>query len=94
MVGSDPSRMSGCERLERALEECRRRVPAGPGREAACKHLSRGLAQCLISEACPDELEAVRALCASGGTALKRAQCQQAELSLSLCLSSLQQQHP
>lgn len=77
--------------MERALDECQRRVPAGPAREAACKHLSRGLAQCLVAEACPDESEAVQTLCRSAGTALKREQCQQAQLSLAVCLSSLQQ---
>ncbi|XP_042945608.1 uncharacterized protein LOC122279223 [Carya illinoinensis] len=81
----------GCERLQLALEECHRKVPIGPARDAACKHLNRALAQCLVSLACPDETEAVRSFCSSGGTATKRAQCQQAQLSLSLCLSSLQQ---
>ncbi|XP_061369346.1 uncharacterized protein LOC133312195 [Gastrolobium bilobum] len=86
--------MSGegtCERLQRALRECHRRVPAGPGRDRACRHLNHALAKCLVCLACPDESEAVRSLCSSAGTALKRNQCQRAQLSLSLCLSSHQQ---
>ncbi|KAL5773426.1 hypothetical protein ACOSP7_013015 [Xanthoceras sorbifolium] len=78
----------GCERLHNALIECHKRVSSGPARESACRHLNRALAQCLVSEACPEEAEAVRSMCASGGTALKRSQCQQAQLSLSFCMSS------
>nr|XP_011460474.1 PREDICTED: uncharacterized protein LOC105350359 [Fragaria vesca subsp. vesca] len=81
-----------CDRLQRALVECHRRIPAGRARESGCRHLNRGLAECLVSVACPDEAEAVRSLCGSGGTGLKRTQCQQAQLSLSVCLSSLQRQ--
>ncbi|KAK7303737.1 hypothetical protein RJT34_14650 [Clitoria ternatea] len=77
-----------CERLERALRECHRRVPAGPPRDTACRHLNHALAICLVSFACPQESEAVRTLCSTAGTSLKRHQCQQAQLSLSLCLSS------
>ncbi|PIN14621.1 hypothetical protein CDL12_12753 [Handroanthus impetiginosus] len=86
---SPPSTVNihGCERLYRALTECHRRIPAGPSREAACRHLNRSLAQCLVAVACPEESDAVRSLCSSGGTALKRRQCQQAQLSLSVCLS-------
>ncbi|KAB1222116.1 hypothetical protein CJ030_MR2G018434 [Morella rubra] len=80
-----------CDRLLRSLEECHRRVRAGPVRDMACKHLNLALAQCLVSSACQEESGAVRAHCSSVGTSLKRAQCQQAQLSLSLCLSSLQQ---
>ncbi|GMN62184.1 hypothetical protein TIFTF001_031268 [Ficus carica] len=80
----------GCERLQRALSDCHRRMPPGPARESACRHLNRALAECLVSAACPEECEAVRSLCPSAGTALKRSQCQNAQLSLSLCLSSLQ----
>ncbi|KAK9937149.1 hypothetical protein M0R45_013958 [Rubus argutus] len=79
-----------CDRLQRALSECHRRIKSGPEREAGCRHLNRGLAECLVSVACPDEWEAVRSLCGSGGTELKRTQCQQAQLSLSVCLSSHQ----
>ncbi|KAF7801361.1 Cytochrome c oxidase biogenesis protein Cmc1-like [Senna tora] len=82
---------STCDRLHRALSECHRRVPSGPARESACRHLNHGLAMCLVSLACRDEAEAVRSLCSSSGTALKRSQCQQANLSLSVCLSSHQQ---
>ncbi|EEF47939.1 uncharacterized protein LOC8285413 [Ricinus communis] len=79
-----------CERLYQALCECHRRIPAGQGREVSCRHLNRGLAECLVSVVCPEESEAVRSLCNSGGTALKRSQCRQAQLSLSICLSSHQ----
>ncbi|KAJ4702526.1 COX assembly mitochondrial protein [Melia azedarach] len=78
----------GCEKLHKALCECHRRVASGPVRESVCRHLNRSLAECLVAEACPEESEAVRSLCSSGGTALKRSQCQQAQLSLSVCLSS------
>ncbi|KAI4338738.1 hypothetical protein MLD38_023758 [Melastoma candidum] len=80
----------GCERLQKALCDCHRRIPGGFGRNTACRPLNQALAQCLVSEACPDESEAVRSMCGSGGTALKRSQCQQAQLSLSICLSSHQ----
>ncbi|KAK7412911.1 hypothetical protein VNO78_04661 [Psophocarpus tetragonolobus] len=79
-----------CERVEKALRECQRRVPAGPSGDSACRHLNQALAMCLVSLACPEESEAVRTLCSTAGTALKRRQCQQAQLSLSLCLSSHQ----
>ncbi|XP_027338291.1 uncharacterized protein LOC113852252 [Abrus precatorius] len=82
-----------CERVERALRECHRRVPSGPSRDTACRHLNHALATCLVSLACPHEWEAVRTLCSTAGTALKRQQCQQAQLSLSLCLSLSSQQH-
>lgn len=80
----------GCERLEQALRECHKRLPEGPARRSACRHLNRALAECLVATACPSEAEAVRSLCSSGGTALKRSQCEQAKFSLSFCLSSLQ----
>ncbi|KAJ8452525.1 hypothetical protein Cgig2_000114 [Carnegiea gigantea] len=79
-----------CERLHKALCECHRRIPAGAARKSACRHLNRALADCLVSVICPSELEAVQSLCSSAGTALKRSQCQQARLSLSICLSSHQ----
>ncbi|XP_021890068.1 uncharacterized protein LOC110808769 [Carica papaya] len=79
--------MNSCEKLQRASYECHRRFPPGLARDSACRHLNRALAQCLVSEMCPEECEAVRSLCASGGTHLKRSQCQQAQLSLSICLS-------
>jgi len=80
-----------CERVENALRECHRRIPAGPSRDSACRHLSQALAMCLVSSVCPEQSEAVRTLCSTAGTALKRRQCQQAQFSLSLCLSSHQQ---
>ncbi|KAJ0097509.1 hypothetical protein Patl1_27181 [Pistacia atlantica] len=81
--------MGGCDRLQKALCECHKRVGSSSRtRDSACRHLNRALVQCLVSEACPEESEAVRSLCASGGTALKRSQCQQAQLSLSVCISS------
>lgn len=78
----------GCGRLHRALCECHKRVASGPARESVCRHLNRALAECLVADACPEESEAVRSFCSSGGTALKRSQCQQAQLALSVCLSS------
>ncbi|KAF3454303.1 hypothetical protein FNV43_RR04750 [Rhamnella rubrinervis] len=86
-VGEGATEIRGCERLQRALLECHRRIPAGRMRESACRHLNRAMAQCLVSAVCPDECEAVQSLCSSAGTALKRSQCQQAQLSLSVCLS-------
>ncbi|XP_004487808.1 uncharacterized protein [Cicer arietinum] len=77
-----------CEGLHRSLLECHRRVPSGPARNSACRHLNHAFAVCLVSLACPQESEAVRTLCSSAGTALKRRQCQQAQLSLSFCLDS------
>ncbi|WCJ20648.1 hypothetical protein M5689_002868 [Euphorbia peplus] len=91
MAGGETRKVGAeCEKVHRALTECHRRVPPGLMREASCRHLNRATAQCLVSVACPDESEAVRNLCGSGGTSLKRSQCQQAQLSLSVCLSSLQ----
>ncbi|XP_057433386.1 uncharacterized protein LOC130726176 [Lotus japonicus] len=78
-----------CDTLQRALEDCHRRIPSGLARDSACRHINHALAMCLVSLACPHEIEAVRTLCSSTGTSLKRHQCQQAQLSLSLCLSSL-----
>ncbi|CAO2837238.1 unnamed protein product [Amaranthus hypochondriacus] len=80
----------GCERLQNALYECHRRIPAGIARKTACSHLNRAFADCLIGIICPSELEVVRSLCSSGGTSLKRSQCQQARLSLSVCISQHQ----
>ncbi|XP_043701786.1 uncharacterized protein LOC122652174 [Telopea speciosissima] len=81
---------SGCERLHRALCECHRRVAPGLPRDVACRHLNRSLADCLVSLACPAEMDAVRSLCSSSGTSVKRSQCQEAKLALSICLSSHQ----
>ncbi|KAH7542205.1 hypothetical protein FEM48_Zijuj02G0048500 [Ziziphus jujuba var. spinosa] len=80
--------------FKQALIECHRRMPVGPARESACRHLNRATAQCLVSMACPEECEAVRSLCSSSGTALKRSQCQAAQVSLSVCLSSCQLSNP
>ncbi|KAK4794393.1 hypothetical protein SAY86_012387 [Trapa natans] len=93
MAGLYPKAMviGPCDRLHQALCECHRKIPAGIDREIACRQLNRALAECLVSEACPKEMEAVRSLCSSGGTALKRSQCQQAQLALSICISSHQQ---
>ncbi|XP_021294866.1 uncharacterized protein LOC110424593 [Herrania umbratica] len=82
---------TGCKRLQKALCECHQRFGPGATRDAACRHLNRALAECLVSVLCPAESEAVRTLCASGGTRLKRSQCQEARLSLSVCISSHQQ---
>ncbi|KAL5977497.1 hypothetical protein ACLOJK_021844 [Asimina triloba] len=79
-----------CDRLHEALCDCHRRFRSSLERDVACRHLNRALATCLVAGACPSESEAVSALCASSGTAQKRAQCQQAQLSLSVCLASHQ----
>ncbi|EPS71611.1 hypothetical protein M569_03156, partial [Genlisea aurea] len=79
-----------CDRLHRALSDCHRRIAAGPSRDAACRFLNRSLAQCLVSEVCPTESNAVRSLCSSAGTAVKRRQCREAQISLSACLSRFQ----
>ncbi|KAL7170487.1 hypothetical protein ACSBR2_035374 [Camellia fascicularis] len=63
--------MGSCDRLQRALLECYRRVPDGPPREAACRYLNWSLAECLVAVACPEEAETVWRLCSSRGTALK-----------------------
>ncbi|CAK7336996.1 unnamed protein product [Dovyalis caffra] len=84
MILSEMARQMDCERLHKALCDCHRRVPAGRGRETACRHLNRALAECMVAVVCPDESEAVRSLCSSGGTKLKRSQCQEAQLALSV----------
>ncbi|KVI03167.1 uncharacterized protein LOC112513415 [Cynara cardunculus var. scolymus] len=76
-----------CDRVYQALLQCHRRVPNGPPRDAACRHLNRSLAECMISFICPEESAAVRTLCGNKGTALKRSQCQQAQISLATCIS-------
>ncbi|PON84322.1 Cytochrome c oxidase biogenesis protein Cmc1-like [Trema orientale] len=81
--GEEANETSECRRLQRALSECHRRIPSGPARNSACRHLNRALAECLVSTACPDQYDAVKSLCSSSGTALKRSQCQEAQLSLS-----------
>ncbi|XP_021728927.1 uncharacterized protein LOC110695981 [Chenopodium quinoa] len=85
-------RKGGCERLQNALFDCHRRIPAGPARKSACRHLNRAFSDCLVAVICPSQLEAVKSLCSSGGTALKRSQCQEARLNLSVCLSLHQDQ--
>ncbi|CAN6461382.1 unnamed protein product [Victoria cruziana] len=75
-----------CKRLQEALEECHRRFRE-PERTALCKHTNRKLASCLIATVCPAELEAVQDFCASSGTAAKRSNCREAQLSLAVCLS-------
>lgn len=76
-----------CDRLQEALLQCHRRMPEGPARRSGCRHLNKALAECVVGEACPEEYEAVRSFCSSGGTSLKRKQCEDAQFSLSLCLS-------
>lgn len=84
--------MRSCDRLEEALLQCHRRMPEGPARRSGCRHLNKAFAECVVAEACPEESEAVRSFCSSGGTSLKRKQCEDAQLSLSLCLSRHQRQ--
>ena len=45
-----------CERLQKAPWECHRRVQSGPGRDSVCRHLNHDLAKCLVSIACPKNL--------------------------------------
>nr|GLL49095.1 hypothetical protein CDL12_12753 [Ipomoea trifida] len=82
--------LNKCDRLFKSLTDCHRRIRGSLDRDIACRHLNRSLAQCLVAEACPDESDAVRSLCSSGGTALKRHQCSQAKLALSVCIASHQ----
>ncbi|KAJ0982645.1 hypothetical protein J5N97_010900 [Dioscorea zingiberensis] len=88
--GEDATMPTECGALYRALCECHRRVREPWQREISCRHLNRSLAQCVVSVVCPDESEAVRTLCASAGTSMKRTQCQRAKLALSVCISSHQ----
>ncbi|KAL9997381.1 hypothetical protein Hdeb2414_s0002g00062101 [Helianthus debilis subsp. tardiflorus] len=76
-----------CDRIYQSLLQCHRRVPTGPSREAACRHLNRSLAECMIAFICPEESASVKTLCANQATAVKRSQCQQAQISLATCIS-------
>ncbi|XP_071701690.1 uncharacterized protein [Rutidosis leptorrhynchoides] len=77
-----------CDRVYRSLQQCHRRVPTGPSRDSVCRHLNRSLAECMISFICPEESSAVKSLCGNNkGTALKRSQCQHAQISLATCIS-------
>lgn len=81
-----------CASTQRALAECRRRAARGPLQpEVLCRHLNRALAECVVTACCPDEIDAVRTLCGSAGTALKRKQCQRARIDLALCLEAHQE---
>ncbi|XP_008805996.2 uncharacterized protein LOC103718798 [Phoenix dactylifera] len=91
MDGGRREEAAACEALHRALCECHRRIRDPWQRKASCRHLNRSLAECMVSSCCPEESEAVRTLCSSAGTTLKRTQCQQAKVSLSICLSSHQE---
>nr|XP_043607316.1 uncharacterized protein LOC122579256 [Erigeron canadensis] len=89
---------TACERVYKSLLQCHRRVPIGV-RETTCRHLNRSLAECMISYICPNQSEAVKNLCGpnhnnNSGTALKRSQCQQAQISLATCISFHQQPGP
>lgn len=90
MSSREPSVGGDCNRLYTALTGCHRRFAAGRERDLACRHINRSLAECMVAIICPAESDAVRSLCSSGGTALKRRQCQEAQLSLSVCLASHQ----
>ncbi|XP_078149843.1 cytochrome C oxidase biogenesis Cmc1-like protein [Carex rostrata] len=82
---------ANCDRLFRALTECHRRSGSDSRRrEAQCRHLNRALGECVVMALCADEAEAVRSLCSSAGTSLKRSQCQRAQIGLSSCLSAHQ----
>ncbi|KAL6657775.1 hypothetical protein ACP70R_005555 [Stipagrostis hirtigluma subsp. patula] len=95
-AGSDTSNSlpfpGPCAATQRALAECHRRAARGPMQpEVLCRHLNRALAECVVTVCCPGEIEAVRTLCGSAGTALKRSQCQRAPIDLSLCLEAHQE---
>nr|XP_009783650.1 PREDICTED: uncharacterized protein LOC104232207 [Nicotiana sylvestris] len=90
MSNRETSTAGNCDRLYNALTGCHRRFAAGREREIACRHINRSLAECMVAIICPAESDAVRSLCSSGGTALKRQQCREAQLSLSVCLASHQ----
>ncbi|VFR00980.1 unnamed protein product [Cuscuta campestris] len=77
---SGEGNLNKCSQLYEALTNCHRRIRGGLDREIACRHLNRSLAQCLVAEVCPDESDAVRSLCSSGGTAIKRQQCREAQV--------------
>lgn len=74
-----------CEGVYKALVQCNRRVGS-----SGCRHLNRALGECMIGFICPQESASVKSLCANQGTALKRSQCQQAQISLATCISSHQ----
>ncbi|XP_062186467.1 uncharacterized protein LOC133890041 [Phragmites australis] len=81
-----------CVSTQRALAECHRSAARGPMQpEVLCRHLNRALAECVLTACCPGEIETVRTLCGSAGTALKRSQCQRARIDLSLCLEAHQE---
>ncbi|CAN4119696.1 unnamed protein product [Withania somnifera] len=90
MSSIEPSIGGDCNRLYTALTGCHRRFASSKEREIACRHINRSLAECMVAFICPAESDAVRSLCSSGGTALKRQQCREAQLSLSVCLASHQ----
>ncbi|VFQ96142.1 unnamed protein product [Cuscuta campestris] len=87
---SGEGNLNKCSQLYEALTNCHRRIRGGLDREIACRHLNRSLAQCLVAEVCPDESDAVHCLCSSGGTSIKRQQCREAQVALSVCLASHQ----
>uniref|UniRef100_A0ACD5YX05 Uncharacterized protein n=1 Tax=Avena sativa TaxID=4498 RepID=A0ACD5YX05_AVESA len=81
-----------CASTHRALTECHRRASRGALQpEVLCRHLNRALAECVVTMCCPSQTEAVRTLCGSSGTALKRSQCERARIDLSLCLEAHQE---
>ncbi|KAJ4789885.1 hypothetical protein LUZ62_041131 [Rhynchospora pubera] len=77
---------ANCERLLRSLKQCHRHSGL-EAQTAQCRHLNRALAECVVSAFCGEEAEAVRSLCGSAGTSLKRSQCQRAQMRFSACLS-------
>ncbi|KAM0898629.1 hypothetical protein ACQ4PT_021796 [Festuca glaucescens] len=82
-----------CASTHRALAECHRRASRGPLQpEVLCRHLNRALAECVVTMCCPEQTDAVRTLCGSSGTALKRTQCERARIDLSLCLEAHQEE--
>ncbi|KAJ8642004.1 hypothetical protein MRB53_018698 [Persea americana] len=74
MSDGEEANVARCDHLHQALRDCHRRFSHRYEREISCRHLNRALANCLVSVACPSEFDAVRSLCSSSGTALKRSQ--------------------
>ena len=91
-----------CERLQKApWVGVPPASPVGSGSRLGVPSSESRPGQVLGLHSLPEESESVRTLCASGGTAFKRSQCQQNQLSPSLCLSprstkfvKLQPDHP
>eukprot|EP01018_Ginkgo_biloba_P026668 Gb_11294 [translate_table: standard] len=78
-----------CRSKMLALRDCHLKFRE-PDRAIFCKHINHAFAVCLISTACPSQADAVQTYCSSSGTALKRKQCKEAQISLELCIAAHQ----